>query len=107
MTEKTTETLIFGGCEWGTFKNKAGVTDSELMLACEKMRSHFLNYQEGFIQHVLLKGEDGLWADHVFAKTQEDARRICDAFSQDANCLDYLALIDTSTVHLSFWKRVL
>lgn len=100
-----TQALFFGGCEWSAFKTKEGVTDRELILASEKMRSHFLNLQAGFIDHALLKGDDGFWVDQVFAKTKEDALQICNAFSENSYCLDYLALIDTNTVTMTFWQR--
>lgn len=99
-------TDAFHGCEFSMFRAKSGVSDEQLIAACQKMEKEFLRSEEGFINHALLKGDNGSWADAVFTKSKEDAERICKNFMENAACLEYLQLIEESSANLTFWSRV-
>jgi len=96
----------FLGCEFTKFRPKIDVTEKQLIDACHKMETEFLEREEGFIHHMLLKGDNGLWADVVFAKTKADAERICSNLPKNSACHEYLGLIQEESVELTFWSRV-
>ena len=73
MQSTTSNTDHFHGCEFSIFRAKAEVSDEQLIAACQKMEKEFLHIEEGFIQHSLLKGDNGSWADVVFTKSKADA----------------------------------
>lgn len=95
----------FHGCEFSMFRAKAGVSDDQLIAACQKMEQEFLHREDGFIQHALLKGDQGAWADVVLTKSKEDAERICKNFMGNPACLEYLQLIEEGSANLTFWSR--
>lgn len=96
----------FHGIEFSIFCAKPEVSSEQLVVACKKMETDFLQSEEGFIQHVLLKGDNGAWADVVFTKSREDAERICRNFMGNPACLAYLQLIEEGSPNLTFWSRV-
>ena len=95
----------FQGVEFSMFRAKPDVLDEQLFAACQKMEKEFLIGEEGFFQHVLLKGDNGLWADVVFTKSKADAERICKNFMGSSACLDYLKLMEEGSASLTFWSR--
>lgn len=105
MFSTTSTTKNFHGLEFSMFRAKPGVSDEQLIAACQKMEEDFLRGEEGFIQHALLKGDIGSWADVVFTKSKEDAERICRNFMGNSACLEYLQLIEEGSANLTFWSR--
>lgn len=105
MQNTTSSTDHFLGCEFSMFRAKAEVSEEQLIAACQKMENEFLRGEEGFIQHSLLKGDHGSWADVVFTKSKTDAERICKNFMGNSACLEYLQLIEEGSVNLTFWAR--
>lgn len=97
--------LPFAGCEFATFRAADGVTPDQLLAASQRMRQQFLLQQPGFIEHALLQGDDGLWADMVLADSRASAETICQRFMQHESCLAYLALIAPDSAKLTFWAR--
>lgn len=100
------DTFQFGGCEFATFQPKDGVTAEQLVAICHRLESEFLSHEKGFIAHMLLQGNNGLYADMVLADTQDDARRICAAYPNHAICHEHLQMIDEESTTLTFWKRL-
>jgi len=96
---------VFQGCEFSTFLVKEGISDEQLIAACQRMETEFLQHEEGFLHHALLKGDDGYWADAVFTRTRVAAEQICRNFMNNAACLDYLQLIEDGSAKLTFWAR--
>ena len=105
MFNTTNSTDDFHGIEFSMFRAKPEVLDEQLFAACQKMEKEFLLREEGFIQHALLKGDNGSWADVVFTKSKADAERICKNFMGNSACLEYLQLIEEGSVNLTFWSR--
>lgn len=100
------QAIRFAGCEFATFRSAPGVSDAQLLAASQRMREEFLQHEAGFVEHALLKGDDGLWADMVLAESHECARRICERFMQHEACLAYLALMAADSARLGFWQRL-
>lgn len=96
----------FHGIEFSIFRAKPEVSSEQLVVACQRMEKDFLRSEEGFIRHVLLKGDNGSWADVLFTKSKEDAERICRNFMGNSACLEYLQLIEEGSPNLTFWSRV-
>lgn len=101
----TQPALPFAGCEFATFRAADGVIPEQLLAASQRMRQQFLLLQPGFIDHALLQGDDGLWADVVLADSRASAEAICQRFMQNAACQAYLALIAPESARLTFWSR--
>lgn len=106
MFSTTNITDDFHGIEFSIFRAKPEVSSEQLVASCQRMENDFLRSEEGFIQHVLLKGDNGLWADVVFTKSKADAERICKNFMGNSACLEHLQLIEEGSVNLTFWSRV-
>ena len=101
----TNPALPFAGCEFATFRAADGVTPDQLLAASQRVRQQFLLLQPGFVEHALLQGDDGLWADVVLADSRTNAEAICQRFMQNEACLAYLALIAPDSAKLTFWSR--
>lgn len=101
----TNPALPFAGCEFATFRAADGVTPEQLLAASQRVLQQFLQQQPGFIEHALLQGDDGLWADVVLADSRASAETICQLFMQNEACLAYLALIAPDSARLTFWSR--
>jgi len=97
----------FSGMEFGMFRLKEGVSESDMLKAAEIADQEFLSKEDGFLGHAILKGKDGLYADLAFARTKEKAEEICGKWMSNEFTLKYLEFIDPESVNMSFWTRVL
>lgn len=98
-----------GGMEFSTFQLKPGTDASRLASAAREMAAALYEDEPGFLAHAVVCNDAGLYADVVLADTQERARFLCDKWGQGPYhpaCVDYLALIDPSSVQLAFWRTV-
>ncbi|MCF6325372.1 MAG: hypothetical protein L3J89_13810 [Gammaproteobacteria bacterium] len=96
----------FSGVEFGIFKLKEGVSESEMLKAAKIADHQFLSKEDGFLGHAVLKGEDGLYVDLTFASTKEKAEEICGKWMSNEFTLKYLEFIDPKSVSMSFWTRI-
>lgn len=96
----------FGGVEFAFFRLRAGVTEQMLLEASARVDAEFLSQEEGLLGHVLLKGDDGQYADMALADTRERAETICHRWTGQAVALDYIELIDGDSVKMTFWHRM-
>ncbi len=96
----------FVGMEFGTFKLKEGVSESEMLKAAQTADEMFLSKEDGFLAHVVLRGNDGLYADVGFATTQEKAEEVCAKWMENEYTLKYIEAINPESVNLSFWERI-
>ncbi len=96
----------FSGIEFGIFKLKKGVSESEMLKSAKIADQKFLSKEDGFLGHTVLKGEGGLYVDLTFASTKEKAEEICGKWMNNEFTLKYLEFIDPESVNMSFWSRI-
>lgn len=82
------------GFEIGFFKRKNGVSEETLLLANKEMEKYFLQEEKNLINHHIVKISENLYADIAFAKTKEDAQKICSKWIENKHALSFLSLID-------------
>ena len=70
------------------------------------MDANFLQKDEGILGHVTLKGRYGIYADVVFATSQEKAQKICGKWMDNEFALKYIELIHEESVDMTFWNRI-
>jgi hypothetical protein len=98
--------ITFKGLEFGTFRMKAGMSESDMLAAVKTMEAEFLEKEEGFLGHAILKGNDGTYVDLAFATFQAKAEEICGKWLQNPRALAFLSFIDSTTTNMSFWTRL-
>lgn len=86
------------GFEIGRFRLKPGTTESTLMRASGQMEANHLQRQEGFIDHQLIRLDDGLYLDVVVAQSRDAAERICGSWIGQPQCEAFLALIEPESI---------
>lgn len=86
------------GFEIGRFRLKPGTTESTLMAACRQMEAYHLQRQEGFIDHQVIRLDDGLYLDLVVAQSRDAAERICGSWIGQSHCEAFLALIEPESI---------
>jgi hypothetical protein len=59
--------------EWAPFIKNSQTTDQLLISAADKVNSHFLAKQKGFIKRELIKKNDNEYADIIYWQTKSDA----------------------------------
>ncbi|PHR69079.1 MAG: hypothetical protein COA66_15450 [Arcobacter sp.] len=96
----------FAGMEFARFKLKEGVSEETMLEIIKEVDANFLQKEEGFLGHVALKGSNGIYADVVFATSQEKAQKICGKWMDNAFALKYIELIDEESVDMTFWNRI-
>jgi hypothetical protein len=103
---KPTFPITFKGLEFGTFRLKAGASEADMLTAAKNMEDEFLNKEEGFLGHAILKGNDGTYVDMAFAISQAKAEEICGKWMQDPHALAFLEFIDHTSTNIGFWTRL-
>ena len=99
-------TSSFKGIEFAVFKLKDGVTEEKLIQLSKKMDEDFLKNQNELLAHFLLKGTENRYADVAIATTQEKAEEYCSQWLENNIALQYLELINTDSVNMTFWSRI-
>ncbi len=89
---------LANGFEIGRFHLKPGVTEAALLQAGRRMDREHLQCQAGFVAHHLVRLDDGLYLDLVFADTRADAERLCRSWQGQAHCEAFMALIDPVSI---------
>lgn len=95
-----------GGMEFATFRLKAGVTEATLIELSNQVEVEFLSQQEELVLHFLVRGTDGIYADVAIASSQEKAEEYCQQWLSNKVALEYLELIDTESVSMTFWTKI-
>ncbi len=96
----------FGAIEIATFRLKDGISEEKMLELIKEVDKEFLQKENGFLGHSTLKGKDNLYLDIAFATTQDKAEEICSKWMKNDLALNYLELIDESSVDMSFWTRI-
>ncbi len=96
----------FLGMEFSTFKLKEGISEIELFKAADEAVSGFMSKEEGFLGHSILRGENGVYVDVLFATSKKQAEQICAKWVGNSFCLAYLEKIQEDSVNLAFFERV-
>ncbi len=96
----------FGGLEFSTFRLKPGVSEGELRVAAGRARDGLMAKQPGFLGHAVLRGNDGVYVDMLWADTQARASEICGLWVGHPDCTNYLALIESGSESLAFFERM-
>lgn len=86
------------GFEIGRFRLQPGATESALMAAAKQMEVHHLHAQDGFIDHQVIRLDDGLYLDLVVAQNRQAAERICGSWVGQPHCEAFLALIAPESI---------
>ena len=86
------------GFEIGRFRLKAGATEEALKVASMAMETRHLYAQAGFVAHYVVRLDDGLYLDLVFANSRADAERICNSWRGQVDCEAFLALIEPESM---------
>lgn len=84
---------IASGFEIGRFTLKPGMDEASLVAASRQMESRHLENMPGFIAHHLVRLEDGVYLDLVFAGDKEAAQAICASWIGQPDCEAFLAMI--------------
>ncbi|QMV15548.1 hypothetical protein [Vibrio spartinae] len=95
-----------GGMEFATFRLKKGVTETTLVELSNKVEQEFLRQQDELVLHFLVRGKDGMYADVALATSQEKAEAYCQQWLSHPVALEYLELIDETSVDMTFWTRI-
>lgn len=98
--------ITFNGLEFGTFRLKAGTAEADMLAAAKIMEDEFLDKEEEFLGHAILKGSDDTYVDMAFASTQAKAEEICGKWMQNPHALKFLGFIDPASAKMSFWTRL-
>jgi len=96
----------FSGMEFSTFRIKNGVSEHELFKAADDAVKGFMSKEDGFLGHVVLRGEDKTYVDVLFATSQERVSQICAKWIGNPFCQSYLEKIEDGSVNLAFYQRV-
>ena len=98
--------ITFKGLEFSTFRLKTGVAESDILAAAKALEDEFLNKAEGFLGHAILKGNDGIYVDMLFATSQARAEELCEMWMSNAHALAFLEFIDHTSTNMSFWTHL-
>lgn len=109
LLQHQAEPPAIGGMEFSLFRLAPGADEAALPAAATQMAQGLYAQEPGFIEHMVLRNDAGLYADVVLASDADSARHLCGKWGQgpfDPACKPYLALIDPASVQLDFWQRV-
>jgi hypothetical protein len=98
-----------GGMEFSLFRMQANKDEKALINAAERMAAGLYAGEPGFIDHFVLRGSNGVYADVVLASSGERANELCQKWGAGPfteACLPYLEIIDPSSVEMNFWERL-
>ena len=79
--------------EMPAFTIKAGVSETDVLLAHEKFNCEFMKKQKGYISHSLVRGGDK-WFDIAVWESIEAKEKAFKDIYENAAALEYIALID-------------
>jgi hypothetical protein len=82
------------GIELARFRLKPGVGEAQACAAHRRAVSRFLSRQRGWCTEVMVRLEDGIYADILTAESQTRAQEICAMWLGQEDCEAFLALIE-------------
>lgn len=74
---------------------KDGFDEKALLEASDAFQVSFVRKQEGIMKRVLLKGQDGGYADLVFFESKDDAERVARIEETSQECLEFFKIMKT------------
>jgi len=98
-----------GGLEFSFFLPKDGVTDAMLKSAAKKVADGLYRGQPGYFRHSVMKTEQGMYADVVFASSAKRAAELCGMWGTGPYaepCLPYLEMIRPETMQIAFFENL-
>jgi len=72
---------------------KDGLDERALLEASDTFQRGFASKQQGIMKRMLLKGEDGGYADLVFFESKDDADRIAKIEQTSPECLEFFKIM--------------
>lgn len=72
---------------------KDGFDEKTLLEASDAFQVSFVSQQEGIMKRVLLKGQDGGYADLVFFESKDDAERVARIEETSQECLEFFKIM--------------
>lgn len=103
----------WGGMEFSSFRLRSGTATSTLLAAAHDMVEGLYQGAPGFVEHAILRNEQGDHADVVLADDAASAAALCARWGQGPDitdfappCRSYLSLIEPGSTHLAFWQRL-
>ena len=72
---------------------KDGFDEKTLLEASDAFQVSFVSKQEGIVKRVLLKGQDGGYADLVFFASRGDAERVARIEATSRECLEFFKIM--------------
>lgn len=100
----------FMGMEFATFRLKKGFTEEQLFQSVDQMVTGLYANEDCFLGHSLLKGDNDMYVDVVFATSKEAAKYLCGKWGQGPfaeDCLSYLEKIEESSANMAFFERLI
>lgn len=72
-----------------------GVNEKALIAASDTFEEKFVKRQAGIVRRLLLRAQDGTYADLVFFRSKADADRVVEVEAKSQECLEYFSLMQT------------
>jgi hypothetical protein len=79
---------------------KAGIDESTLLAASDAFEAGFVRKQRGILRRLLLRAQDGSYADLVFFASKADADRVIEAESTSKECLEFFSIMQAPDENL-------
>ena len=73
---------------------KDGLSESALVAASDAFQDAFVNRQPGVLKRLLLRAQDGGYADLVFFASKEAAELVVEAELKSEACLEYFKVMN-------------
>ena len=81
------------------FTVKAGVSEAALLAASEDFETQFVRKQDGILKRILVKDQDGGYADVVFFEDLPAIDRVIEAEQNSEVCAAFFSIIDGDDSH--------
>jgi hypothetical protein len=75
-------------------KLKNGLGEEALIEASDAFQAGFASRQQGILKRLLLRAQDGSYADLVFFESKDAAERVVEAELKSEACLDYFKVME-------------
>lgn len=81
------------------FRLKADITEEQLLSTSEEFEEVFVRKQEGILKRILVKDNDGGYADIVFFQDLAAIERVIEAEKSSDVCATFFAIMDDDGSH--------
>jgi len=86
--------------EIAQFKLGTGVSEEEFLQEAEAVQKNFIEKQSGYIDHELLRSDDGLWVDVIHWNSMKEAQKAAKVMMGDPAAQGFMQKIDPSSVKM-------